>query len=472
MAEGGGGGGGGGAGGDTNLWEAFIQNAKNTKLVQNVDSALQSIKNRLGTGQQVGGTGTTWDILKGTGTPTGAYASYDNTPIKDYSSERTSYEQQNRPSGGTQTTNSAGQTNTQAPPNIDPNRVVNSADYGDPSGGQKTWATILAETGGTGRYGGGGDSGGGGIPWEQQINEMYDPAMRLANEAEGTARSEYDMDIANLIARANSERGKYLGEGENLLSDTQSEQDKFNATLQGALSQALRSYNALQQQKSARFGGGSSAGQAVGELAQQEYFRQQGAVGQKGVEGTQEFAKERGRIKQFISQKVGDLDMWKQEALTEAKKNLNATLQAIASRKGDIEANKTRDKLAALQNAMAQTQAIQQQDKAFRQNLALAAVNQMQTISGRAFTPAEIKAYIQEFTSELPGSTTGTTSPVAMVNTTPKSYEDELDQLKSIQTLPSQQQSTLPGSTPTMQYQQGGQDLITPNYAPYAASMA
>lgn len=236
------------------------------------------------------------------------------------------------------------------------------------------------------------------------LSELYRPALDAANESERLVREGAQSDLTSLDARISQARDQYNTQQTQLIDDTNSEQTKFNKTLRSALGEAIQSYNALQQQGRARFGGYSSAGQAIGELARQEFFKQQGNINQKGVEGTEEFAKERGRIKSFIAQKNSDLDIYKEEAIREIQGNLKTQLATISARRGEIESNKTRDKLALLQDAQNQVRAIQDEDRRLRQEIAANSIMQMQQISGRAFSPNEIKAYMEEFAFGIPTS--------------------------------------------------------------------
>lgn len=248
--------------------------------------------------------------------------------------------------------------------------------------------------------GGGGGNGGGGMP---DVSELYAPALSALSEREAQLRAGNPEDQALIEANAANEAKKYTGEQESLLGGTQVEEDKYNKVIQTALEDAMRAFNALTQQRRSRFGFGSSAGQAVGELAQQEYFRQQGQINAKQAEGTQAFATERGRIKTYISQKLSDLDLQKKEALRQLQKDFEDRINEIAMRRGDIEANKGRDKMMALQTAINDARSLASADREFRSQLGMAAISKMQEIANRAFTPKEIIAYLQDFGINLGG---------------------------------------------------------------------
>jgi hypothetical protein len=150
-----------------------------------------------------------------------------------------------------------------------------------------------------------------------------------------------------------------------------------------------------------RFGGTSSAGQAVGELAQQEFFRQQGQTQQSGVQGAKDFGLEYTKIKNYVQQKKDDLEQYKNQALSTLRQNLADKLSEIRMRKADVEANKTRDRLSLLQSTIEQARQVASADKQFRQSLGLAAVSKLQEISGRQFSPQEWSSYINSFVNEM-----------------------------------------------------------------------
>lgn len=277
--------------------------------------------------------------------------------------------------------------------------------------------------------------------YASQISESYEPYKKELTNMEGTLQSGFDEQSANLESSAINEAKKYDTQGQELTQGTQTEEAKFRQTLQSALSEAIRSYNALKQQATARFGGASSAGQAVGELANQEFLRQQGQTQQAGVEGSAKFGVEYGKIKSYVQQKKDDLDQFKKEALAQLRDNLNKGLNEIRLRKADVEANKTKDRLALLQSTIEQARNMSLQDQQFRQQLGLAAVSKLQEVSGRQFTPQEWSSYINGFMNEMKSSsptqvgtgavaTSGAATPLAY-NPTRKTNQDELQALQN-----------------------------------------
>ncbi len=269
-------------------------------------------------------------------------------------------------------------------------------------------------------------------PSDADLNSIYSGSLSAADTAQTSAEGGATTDIGDVNAEYGTQVARRNQEGADLLSGQETDQNKFNQVLRSALDDAIRAFNALQQQGNARFGGASSAGAATGELAQQEFFRQQGIIQQKGIEGTADFVKQRTNIKQFISNKIEDLDNWKNTTVHSIKQNLSDKLAEIQARRGDIEANKVRDRLAILQDARSKIDTIQASDKSFRQNLALAGVNQLQQMSGSTFTPQQIMAYAQDFVAGLPaqiGSGPVSTQAPTTYNPYAKKTPDEITAL-------------------------------------------
>lgn len=276
------------------------------------------------------------------------------------------------------------------------------------------------------------------INWDDQISAAYQPAIDALNQYQGVLGQGADTDIANIGTNVANQSAKLDTEKQQLTEDAQTQQNTFNQQLQSALQDAIRSYNALRQQGNARFGNGSSAGGAVGELAAQEFFRQQGNTQQQQAQGNSQFATEFNRIGTFISQAKNDLDTYKNQAIDSIKQNLAQNLNQIAQQRGTIEANKTNARLGVLQNAQQQAAAIQAADTQYRQNLVTSTLSSMQQAAGRVFTPTEIQTNLAALQNAIFGSAgnlqnkNAQQSPLSMVNTL-GTRKDELNSLGSVQ---------------------------------------
>lgn len=246
--------------------------------------------------------------------------------------------------------------------------------------------------------------------YDQLIEDLYNQGISVLNDQEAQVRAGNEADVQSLNNQYNQQSRSIANEQTQYNQEYDTQEKKYNDTIKTALNQAITAYNALQQQQRTRFGLGSSAGQAVGELAQQEYFRQQGNIQNKQAEGSLQFQQERDKIKQYIGEKTTKLDEWKTDALNQLRVELGNKLNEIASRKYDLAQNKTRDKMNILESVRQQALQIAEADKQFRQQLGLAAISKMQEVAGRAFTPKEISTVLSDFGIAMPNIGTSSSS--------------------------------------------------------------
>lgn len=203
--------------------------------------------------------------------------------------------------------------------------------------------------------------GGGGNPDQRlidEINSMYSNSMNYLGQLEGNANADYNTAVGLTnqsygLARQQSQSGYQQN-----LSALDMNQQELDANKRSALAEAVRAYNALAQQRISRFGGGSSAGEAVGELANQEYFRQQG-----GIE--QVYTREAGKIRQditnlnlFQKNTEDQLNLQQQEALNGLRSELNNTLARIQGMRVETENARSQMRLSAIQDSISRQQNI------------------------------------------------------------------------------------------------------------------
>ncbi len=261
------------------------------------------------------------------------------------------------------------------------------------------------------------------------IDEAYGSGLGVYNDVLRQIQENYPQEQQNLESKIAGEIGKANTQQEELIGGYETQQQDFNRVIESALEQAYRARNALSQQASARFGLGNSAGRAMGELANQEFFRQQGNIQEKQATGNRDFATEVGKVKTYIAQKIDDLNQYKNEALLTLKQSMQDRINEINARKGELEANKAAARLSIMQDTVSRIRYVADQDKQFRQNLALAAVSQMQEVAGRAFTPREISTTLSEFGISVPSITTSQQGPVNQTTGFGNENDDEYQSL-------------------------------------------
>lgn len=248
--------------------------------------------------------------------------------------------------------------------------------------------------------------GNGAVDLSNQIADAYAPAIQALQSWMDSANLGATEDTTSLENRVKSQASDIAVQQGASEGANKTEQQKFNDSLIAALQDSIRSFNALSQQGNARFGRGNSAGQAVGELAQQEFLRNQGGIQKEQSSGDLQFEGERTKIKQFYDTEHEKLNNFKNEAVTKIQQGLRATLDEIGNRRGEIETNKTNARLTALQNAKDNAQRVSEGYTQYKRDLVSTALTNMQAAAGRAFTPQEISANLSYLEQSIFGSTT------------------------------------------------------------------
>jgi hypothetical protein len=226
--------------------------------------------------------------------------------------------------------------------------------------------------------------------YSQQISELYNPYMNELNNMEGGIRNQYNEDTENYKGQYNTGKQKIQGENTELMQSLDENGRKFGEGVRSALADAVRYYNQVRQQGMSRYGGGSSVGGAVSELANQEFARQQGQIGTQRVQGEQQLMQETTKAKNYITDKYSQLDDWFKEANSKLASNFRDRLQEIAMRKADLESNKTRDKMALLNQTIERARNIQAANEDFKKQLGLFAVQTMAQLQGQNFKVGDI----------------------------------------------------------------------------------
>lgn len=201
----------------------------------------------------------------------------------------------------------------------------------------------------------GGSSGGSSGPslddqLRREIDSQYSNTMNYLSQLESNANSDYtsalDMTKQSFDQAKTHSQQTYAQNQK--VYDTN--QDEVNRATKSALSDAVRAYNALAQQRISRFGGGSSAGEAVGELANQEYFRQQGGIQETSLRNSREIQAARENLALIQKQFEDNLELEYQNEMSGLKKELNNTLARIQGMRVETENAKSQMRLSAIQD--------------------------------------------------------------------------------------------------------------------------
>lgn len=201
------------------------------------------------------------------------------------------------------------------------------------------------------------------------FDAIYAPQFAALDEATNVANSNFGLASQDIAT------GK-----ESQLRDVQSEQDKAQGYFdesnakaarnkESAYSEAVRYFNAIQQRAKAQFGRGNSAGQAIGELGNQEFFKNQGNIEQSYADIQKELeGKWHDALATYSSTRL-KIDEWQQTQLSSLKQNLSTQLLNIKMSKAQAESDKTAKKMEVLDRAREQVAAITAQKNAQTQAL-------------------------------------------------------------------------------------------------------
>lgn len=241
-----------------------------------------------------------------------------------------------------------------------------------------------------------------------QVNDAYQPQINYLNDLLGQLNT-------SQTSQLNDKQDQYTRLVNQIPAEQQSQQQSIDEKLRSAFDQAVRSYNATKQQGQNRFGGGSSAGGAVSELAAQEFARQQGQLGQVGTQAT-------AQLGQYVTQKKDQLLSWLQDTRQHINDNFQSRIAEVQNNRMLTEQQKTKDKLGILQNTIAQSRQIEEANRQFQQQIGLFAAQQLAQVTGQQFTPGQLNSYIQQFMNgpqiaqnQAPTSTNPLTSAIGSV---------------------------------------------------------
>lgn len=281
---------------------------------------------------------------------------------------------------------------------------------------------------------GAGGSGGGqpSIDWDAMYAPSFNALGDLANFLSGNRETSRN----NLISQYDTTKGQ-IGEEQGTLEAGLAEQQRqLGESGRSAAAEALRSYNALMQQNLSRYGLSTGAGQFLSDLVGQEYLRSRSGINQQMQSGQNQLALEGQKTKQYISKKIGDLDMWKNEAFQKIDEDFQSKMYDINAQKGVLERDKQQQKMAVLQDTLNYQRQVEQQDRQFRMDLANFAVQNLQNVTGQTYTPQEIAGVVNDMMGrEISGITQSTGNQVAYTPFGARNYTDE--QLKRLNPLQS-----------------------------------
>lgn len=201
--------------------------------------------------------------------------------------------------------------------------------------------------------------GGGNSSLLAEIEKIYSPGIQNLANLERNAQEQYGSAVDS-TEKAYQQALEHSRQGyEQNLTAINDNQTELSQSKKSALEDAIRAYNALDQARQARFGAGSSAGQAVGELARTEFFRQQGGIETQFVNQVRDLTRQKSALSLQQKQYEDQNELQKNEALSALKSELNQKLSQIQASRGELESAKAAARLNVVQDAMNRAQSIQ-----------------------------------------------------------------------------------------------------------------
>jgi len=235
--------------------------------------------------------------------------------------------------------------------------MVNSGDYGDQNPAQKSWQTILAETGGTGRYGGGGPS-----PAEQQLNAGYDEYFRNLDAQMGgldTQRGSQEQIANNTFNQGLNTVNSQYGQGQQDLSGSR---EKSLRDLANNLTQSWQQGNAYL----------GTRGASDSSAAQQYSYALTKMGNQNRGDIQQQYDQNMFKLKNTYDTETKNLELSKNSQLQQISQWFAEAQNALRTQKGQAALQKSQQ---ALSYAMQMAQQVQQQAVAQKSALDTWAMN-------------------------------------------------------------------------------------------------
>lgn len=264
------------------------------------------------------------------------------------------------------------------------------------------------------------------------FDSLYAPQFAALDEATNTANANFDLASQDVERQKTSQYNDVQTEQDKAQAYFNQGQERATRNKESAYSDAIRYFNALQQQARARFGRGNSAGEAVGELGNQEFLRNQGNIEQSYADIQKELeGKWQDAVKTYSSTRL-KIDEWAATQVSQIRQNLNNQLLNIKMSKAQVESDKTARRMEVLDRARQEVNAInvqkQQQSQALEQwkqqqqfliqNKLVPIYNQTLNTQGATPTTSTLSA---------PTNTQGSSSVISTLRWNPntKRFEDD-----------------------------------------------
>ncbi len=179
---------------------------------------------------------------------------------------------------------------------------------------------------------------------QADIDSIYNPIMEGFRNQENTLNTQA-RDQESLVNQSFDLQNQTLQQQE---VDAQKEFEKKNQLASenkaSAYEEAIRSYNSLKQQRMSQFGSGSG-GDALGEIANSEFFRQQGSVNKQFASILDNLLVAKTQTEQTFRLKKNEFDLNRNQQLLQVRQAYQQALDQLSTQRFQVESQKAQARL-------------------------------------------------------------------------------------------------------------------------------
>lgn len=242
-----------------------------------------------------------------------------------------------------------------------------------------------------------------------EVDSIFNPLMETLDKIKSGLQGGYD-DFLNSYSKPFEAQIPLIQQaGEQGLSKIGQAKEKVNSGMTNALNAASQQYNELQMRNNQLFGGAalSSAGQASGEILGREQMRNTGNIRQSATTAMADLETEARNLQANVTSQVNNLTMLKDKAISDAKIAFDDRMREIELQKGQLESNKSYEKLNTLRNFNATITAIDDKFTTFKQNLLQQAQEASQAIQSAYGEAVNASSQASQYGSDVYGGAQG-----------------------------------------------------------------
>jgi len=182
------------------------------------------------------------------------------------------------------------------------------------------------------------------------LNSAYQPAMDVLGQQEQYLRDAQPASEKAIQDQFSLRRGEQEGDWKSAQEQSELTQRKLWDEKENVLDQSRRLYDELRRGARQRFGGSSSAGEAVNTLLGLEQQRQMGDTKRTYMNNIAEWERSKADTERAYKQNVAQLNLAKDEAIRKSQDAFNAGMLQIAQSKAGLMTEKGLRRLDLLTN--------------------------------------------------------------------------------------------------------------------------